>query len=374
MFSQKTLDNIHDQDVPSDESSSSESDHGEIEGSDIDYDELVERQLDEMYDQYLERKGEKKKQRRKMRELLQKTGVSTTDNVFSDSDDDLPRETGGKKLKWIEGDSEGELEDKGKEVEEEEEEEEEGEDDSEDDLLDDDEEEVSEQEERSKKQKNPLIYQPPKEEVSVSKRTALWFDQPLFKSILTPSSSSSVSTTSSSSKRSSSASPGIQSTIAKALHSRAPLPTEEDESEDEEEEEEEEEEREEEGEGEQADEQSDSENERERKRRKKDDDFEVVPQAEIGGSDEEDISDYDSDEIAQALALGQAVVNRSTGKIKWDSVIDDAYNRFTENKVEGLPSWFVDDEKKFNKPQVPTLPSSILSISHSLILFLFSLC
>ena len=204
------------------------------------------------------------------------------------------------------------------------------------------------------KRKHPLIYQPPKEEVSVSKRTAMWFDQPLFQSILSSSSSSS-SLSSSLSSSTSKRSPSIQATIASALNSRSPLKQEEEESDesevDEGEEEEEGEEGEEGGEGGEGEEE-DSDGGPDRKRRKKDDDFEVVPQSDPVGSDEDNLSDYDSDEIAQALALGQAAVNRSTGKIKWDSVIDNAYNRYTEDKVAGLPSWFVDDEKKHNKPQV----------------------
>lgn len=62
--------------------------------------------------------------------------------------------------------------------------------------------------------------------------------------------------------------------------------------------------------------------------------------------------DYDSDDYAQTLALGTMMLRRSKAK----ALVDASYNRFAWNDPEGLPDWFVDDENKSYRPQLPIPP------------------
>jgi AdoMet-dependent rRNA methyltransferase SPB1 len=85
-------------------------------------------------------------------------------------------------------------------------------------------------------------------------------------------------------------------------------------------------------------------------------DFEVVP-AETSSllprvdprhydSEEED---YDAQDRITTLALGTYMLRNSRKK----ALIDASYNRFSWNDPTGLPSWFMDDEMRHNKPQLP---------------------
>ncbi|OUM69459.1 hypothetical protein PIROE2DRAFT_38108 [Piromyces sp. E2] len=118
---------------------------------------------------------------------------------------------------------------------------------------------------------------------------------------------------------------------------------EDDEDEDEEEEEEEEEEIEEDVEEEQEQEKK---NKKEKKRKRNevdDDDFEVVPIAQTYESDEE--MDYTLMD-PEAYTMAQKLI---TKKGKRD-LIDDSYNRRTHYYTDGLPEWFLNDEREYNKP------------------------
>jgi len=83
--------------------------------------------------------------------------------------------------------------------------------------------------------------------------------------------------------------------------------------------------------------------------------FEVVPvsRAPVDSSDSEmeeeyNSEDYDTDERAQHLALGAALTKKS----KRRKLLDAAYNRYAFND-DALPDWFVEDENKHNRPQLP---------------------
>eukprot|EP01042_Synura_sphagnicola_P000763 gene763-847_t len=70
------------------------------------------------------------------------------------------------------------------------------------------------------------------------------------------------------------------------------------------------------------------------------------------GSDEEH---YDAHDRAMTLALGTMMLRRSRQK----ALVDASYNRYAWNDAIDLPEWFIDDEMKHNKPQLP-VPNALL--------------
>lgn len=56
-----------------------------------------------------------------------------------------------------------------------------------------------------------------------------------------------------------------------------------------------------------------------------------------------------SEEHLEALSLGFLLSKHSTA----NDLIDSSFNRYMFNDPAGLPQWFLDDEKKFNRPQLP---------------------
>jgi AdoMet-dependent rRNA methyltransferase SPB1 len=68
--------------------------------------------------------------------------------------------------------------------------------------------------------------------------------------------------------------------------------------------------------------------------------------------------DYDSDDLAETLALGTMMLRKSKAK----ALVDASYNRYAWNDPEGLPDWFVDDEAKHYRPQLPIPPALIAKI------------
>ena len=65
--------------------------------------------------------------------------------------------------------------------------------------------------------------------------------------------------------------------------------------------------------------------------------------------------DYDSDDYARTLALGTMMMRRSKAK----ALVDASYNRYAWNDPEDLPEWFVDDENRHYRPQLPIPPALI---------------
>ena len=96
------------------------------------------------------------------------------------------------------------------------------------------------------------------------------------------------------------------------------------------------------------------------KQPKVDDKFEIVPkERESNGGDDRkydsDNEQYDSHDRAMTLAIGTLMLRRSREK----ALVDASYNRFTWNDSKDLPTWFLDDESKHNKPQLP-VPEALL--------------
>jgi len=71
-----------------------------------------------------------------------------------------------------------------------------------------------------------------------------------------------------------------------------------------------------------------------------------------------DHEDYDSDDLAETLALGTMMLRKSKAK----ALVDASYNRYSWNDPEGLPDWFVDDENKNYRPKLPIPPALIAKI------------
>lgn len=68
-----------------------------------------------------------------------------------------------------------------------------------------------------------------------------------------------------------------------------------------------------------------------------------------------DSEDYDTHDRARTLALGTMMLRHSKKK----ALVDASYNRFAWNDPKNLPSWFLDDEMRHNKPQLP-IPNALL--------------
>merc|ERR1712006_74737 len=65
--------------------------------------------------------------------------------------------------------------------------------------------------------------------------------------------------------------------------------------------------------------------------------------------------DWDDKERAETLALATMMLRKSRAK----KLIDASYNRFAWNDPQELPEWFVDDEQRHYRPQVP-IPKPLL--------------
>ncbi|CAG8474354.1 3554_t:CDS:10 [Paraglomus occultum] len=99
-----------------------------------------------------------------------------------------------------------------------------------------------------------------------------------------------------------------------------------------------------------------------------DDDIEIVPKADESEEEMWDANASDEDEekmkkaqtygltTAEAITLAQQLVNRQKTTA---SLIDDGFNRYAFNDRADLPSWFLDDETKHNKPNLPVTKEAI---------------
>ena len=68
-----------------------------------------------------------------------------------------------------------------------------------------------------------------------------------------------------------------------------------------------------------------------------------------------DHEDYDSDDYAKTMALGTMMLRKSKAK----ALVDASYNRYAWNDPGDLPEWFVDDENRHYRPQLP-VPQALL--------------
>ena len=62
---------------------------------------------------------------------------------------------------------------------------------------------------------------------------------------------------------------------------------------------------------------------------------------------------------AEAITLAQQLVNREKTKTE---LINDGFNRYSLNHKDGLPSWFLDDEAKHYKPNLPVTKEAIQAL------------
>ncbi|KAJ2928956.1 hypothetical protein H1R20_g8252, partial [Candolleomyces eurysporus] len=101
------------------------------------------------------------------------------------------------------------------------------------------------------------------------------------------------------------------------------------------------------------------------------DDFEVVPQ---DGSEDETMWDVEGDNeeaaklehikrhgllTAEAVTLAQQLVNREKTRTE---LINDGFNRYSLNSKDGLPSWFLEEEAKHYKPNIPVTKEAIAAL------------
>ncbi|KAK3134806.1 hypothetical protein QOZ80_5BG0410950 [Eleusine coracana subsp. coracana] len=131
-------------------------------------------------------------------------------------------------------------------------------------------------------------------------------------------------------------------------------------------------------------EQSDSEDEREKLQRNlkkvdtgkkekltkaqrfKQSDFEIVPAEPIrtegdssSSSDESDEDDEDLDDVSKAEVLAYA--KKMLRKKQREQILDDAYNKNMFDD-EGLPTWFVEDEKRHRQPMKPVTREEVAAM------------
>lgn len=99
------------------------------------------------------------------------------------------------------------------------------------------------------------------------------------------------------------------------------------------------------------------------------DDFEIVPQAK-DDDPEWDVDDEDQDAVlqehikakglntAEAVSLATRLVNR---EVTASQLIDEGFNRGFKDR-EGLPSWFLDDESKNYRPNIPITKEAVAAL------------
>jgi AdoMet-dependent rRNA methyltransferase SPB1 len=62
---------------------------------------------------------------------------------------------------------------------------------------------------------------------------------------------------------------------------------------------------------------------------------------------------------AEAMTLAQQLVNREKTKTH---LINDGFNRYSLNSKDGLPTWFLDDEAKHYKPNIPITKEAVKAL------------
>ena len=73
--------------------------------------------------------------------------------------------------------------------------------------------------------------------------------------------------------------------------------------------------------------------------------------------------EYDSDDHAETMALGTMMLRHSKAK----SLVDASYNRFAWNDPSDLPEWFVDDENRHYRPQLPIPPALLAKMKEKMV-------
>ncbi|TVU20279.1 hypothetical protein EJB05_36482 [Eragrostis curvula] len=98
----------------------------------------------------------------------------------------------------------------------------------------------------------------------------------------------------------------------------------------------------------------------------KQNDFEIVPaepvQTEEGSSsssDESDDEEEDLDDVSKAEVLAYA--KKMLRKKQREQILDDAYNKYMFDD-EGLPTWFLEDEKRHRQPMKPVTREEVAAM------------
>lgn len=89
------------------------------------------------------------------------------------------------------------------------------------------------------------------------------------------------------------------------------------------------------------------------------DDFEIVPAPETDTSDDSssDESEDDVETKAEILAMAKKMLRKKTR----ETMLDDAYNKYMFHD-DGLPKWFVDEEKKHSQPIKPVTKEEVAAM------------
>ncbi|CCL98991.1 uncharacterized protein FIBRA_00999 [Fibroporia radiculosa] len=102
-----------------------------------------------------------------------------------------------------------------------------------------------------------------------------------------------------------------------------------------------------------------------------DNDFEEVPQDVDGDVDMWDVENENLDELkdakirnhglltAEAVTIAQQLVNREKTRTQ---LVNDGFNRYSLNAKDDLPSWFLDDEDKHYKANIPVTKEAIAAL------------
>lgn len=61
----------------------------------------------------------------------------------------------------------------------------------------------------------------------------------------------------------------------------------------------------------------------------------------------------------EAVTIAQQLVNHQKTKTQ---LINDGFNRYSLNSKEGLPAWFLDEEAKFYKPNLPITKEAVTAL------------
>merc|ERR1712195_470632 len=75
-----------------------------------------------------------------------------------------------------------------------------------------------------------------------------------------------------------------------------------------------------------------------------------------------DNEEYDSEDYAETMALGTMMLRHSKTK----ALVDASYNRFAWNDPAELPEWFVDDENRNYRPQLPIPPALLAKMKEKM--------
>ena len=92
-----------------------------------------------------------------------------------------------------------------------------------------------------------------------------------------------------------------------------------------------------------------------------DDDFEIVPAPETDSSDDDSSSEkdsadeYDDDTKAEILACAKKMMRKK----QREQILDDGYNKYMFHDDKGLPSWFVEEEKKHSQLMKPVTKEEV---------------